>query len=112
MEKNRHVRVWKKVITWIADDYMIDANIKDDDFIEKVIDGDIGSWTEENGITWTGQDFGEDDYMIDPGKTYEMSEDKPTLEIWEGENLLFDNRPEYIKRNEKLKKLLEDGENG
>jgi hypothetical protein len=109
MEKDRYIRVWKKIIIWKADDYIIGPDIKDEDFIESVIDGDIGPWTEdENGIRWNDEDWGEDHLELCPGNNYEMSDDKPTVEIWEGGDLLWDNRPQYIKRDEKLKKILKE----
>lgn len=92
-------RVWKKVVMWVCESFEADS---DEEAIQLAKNGDY--WTEEF-------EYGDDYHELQPDENgiVRIESNYPvTEELYDEEGeLLWDNKPVKIKRDEKIDKILE-----
>jgi len=100
--EEKHYSYWKKVVVW-----------KKTEFTAPDLDEAIRMIDEEDfGDNWFGEEYGDDEYELEPDEdgiinyrsTYPI-----TRELYEeGGDMVWDNKPIKIVRQERLDKILKD----
>jgi hypothetical protein len=101
--KTKEYRVWKKVETWVCETYWCEDGVKDKDIIDLLGEDELYDGCYGDKITCGDCEWSNDYHIIE----YDDNRGNPTIELYdEGGDLIWNNTPVDVLRENKLEKLF------